>query len=174
MDIMAKESTVAPKERINIKYVPATGGQDAEVELPLKMLVLGDFTGKSEDSPISDRNTVSVDKNNFSAVLKETNLSLTTSVSDRLSEPKEGQESEIAIDLEFQSMSDFQPDSIASQVPQVKKLVDLREALVALKGPLGNVPAFREKLQELLGSEEARDRLLSELSLNNSPADMPK
>ena len=71
-------------------------------------------------------------------------------------------------------MSDFQPDSIASQVPQVKKLVDLREALVALKGPLGNVPAFREKLQELLGSEEARDRLLSELSLNNSPADMPK
>lgn len=35
--------SVAPKERINIKYVPATDGEQAEVELPHKMLVLGDF-----------------------------------------------------------------------------------------------------------------------------------
>ena len=167
---MAKEATVAPKERINIKYVPATGGQEAEVELPLKMMVVGDFTGKSDETPIADRKTVSIDKNNFGSVLKETNLSLKTSVPDRLSEQKEGMESDIALDLEFQSMSDFRPDSIAKQVPEVKKLIDLREALVALKGPLGNVPSFREKLQELLGSEEARDKLLSELSLaDNGP-----
>lgn len=38
-----KSGSVAPKERINIKYVPATGGEQAEVELPHKMLVLGDF-----------------------------------------------------------------------------------------------------------------------------------
>ncbi|MGE8315544.1 MAG: type VI secretion system contractile sheath small subunit, partial [Pseudomonas putida] len=31
--------SVAPKERINIKYVPATGDEQAEVELPHKMLV---------------------------------------------------------------------------------------------------------------------------------------
>lgn len=160
---MAKEATIAPKERINIKYVPATGGQEAEVELPLKMMILGDFTGREDETPIADRNTVSVDKNNFKSVLKETNLSLKSSVPDRLSE--QGDDAEIAIDLTFDSLQDFKPDSIAQQVPEVKKLIDLREALVALKGPLGNVPAFREKLQELLGSEEARDKLLSELSL---------
>ena len=42
---MAKEGSVAPKERINIKYVPATGDQQAEIELPLKLVVLGDFKG---------------------------------------------------------------------------------------------------------------------------------
>ncbi|MGB1239338.1 MAG: type VI secretion system contractile sheath small subunit [Pseudomonadales bacterium] len=162
---MAKEATVAPKERINIKYVPATGGQEAEVELPLKMMVLGDFTGESEETPIADRRTISIDKNNFSSVFKETELSLKTSVPDRLREQEDGEESDIAIDLKFENLSDFKPDSIAQQVPEVKKLIDLREALVALKGPLGNVPAFREKLQELLGSQEARDQLLSELSL---------
>lgn len=42
---MAKQGTVAPKERINIKYVPATGDQQADTELPLKLLVVGDFKG---------------------------------------------------------------------------------------------------------------------------------
>ena len=32
---MAKEGSVAPKERVNIVYKPATGGAQAEVELPL-------------------------------------------------------------------------------------------------------------------------------------------
>ena len=41
---MAKPTgSVAPKERINIRYVPATGDEQAEVELPHKMLVMGDF-----------------------------------------------------------------------------------------------------------------------------------
>ncbi len=33
------EGSVAPRERINISYVPKTDGQTAEVELPLNMLV---------------------------------------------------------------------------------------------------------------------------------------
>ncbi|HAS3969262.1 TPA: type VI secretion system contractile sheath small subunit, partial [Vibrio cholerae] len=56
-------------------------------------------------------------------------------------------------------------DAVASQVPELKKLIELREALVALKGPLGNIPAFRERLQSLLNSEESREKLLAELNL---------
>ena len=42
---------------------------------------------------------------------------------------------------------------------------DLREALVALKGPLGNVPTFRKQLQHLLNNEQARKQLAKELDL---------
>ena len=50
---MAKEhQSVAPKERVNITYKPATGDQKSEVELPLKMLFLGDYTGRTR---MSDR-----------------------------------------------------------------------------------------------------------------------
>ena len=42
---MAKDQTVAPQERVNITYKPATGDRQAEVELPLKMLFIGDYTG---------------------------------------------------------------------------------------------------------------------------------
>lgn len=159
---MAKEGSVAPKERINIKYVPAVGDQQAEIELPLKTLVVGDFKGHSEETPIEERKAVSIDKNNFEAVMRDSELALTTSVPNRLVDEED---QDLPVTLSFKSMSDFSPDSIAQQVPEMKKLIELREALVALKGPLGNIPAFRRQLQELLESNESREKLLAELQL---------
>lgn len=154
--------SVAPKERINIKYVPATGGQQAEIELPMTMMVIGNMKGRVEDTPIEERQTVSIDKNNFSSVMKESGLELNFSVQNRL---EEGSQDELPVKLQFASMADFAPDSIAGQVPELQKLLELREALVALKGPLGNIPAFRNRLQDLLSSDEAREQLLKELDL---------
>ncbi|MCA2015829.1 type VI secretion system contractile sheath small subunit [Vibrio tritonius] len=162
---MSKEGSVAPKERINIKYVPATGDAQAEVELPLKTLIVGDFKGHTEDTPLEERTTVSVDKNNFEAVMRESNLKLSTTVKNKLTDEEDA---ELPVEISFNSLADFAPDSVASQVPELKKLIELREALVALKGPLGNIPAFRERLQDLLNSEESREKLLSELNLVSS------
>ncbi|MBP1039332.1 type VI secretion system contractile sheath small subunit, partial [Serratia fonticola] len=62
-------------------------------------------------------------------------------------------------------MSDLSPDSIARQVPEIKKLLELREALVALKSPMGNLPAFRQQIQALLENEETREQLIQELGI---------
>ena len=62
-------------------------------------------------------------------------------------------------------MADFSPDNIAKQVPQLNKLLELREALIALKGPMGNIPAFRNKLQELIVDSNAREALEKELAI---------
>ncbi|MBD0785046.1 type VI secretion system contractile sheath small subunit [Vibrio sp. Y2-5] len=164
---MSKEGSVAPKERINIKYVPATGDAQAEVELPLKTLVVGDFKGHPEETLLEERSTVSVDKNNFESVMRESELSLSTSVRSKLSDDENV---DLPVELRFSSLADFSPDSIANQVPELNKLIELREALVALKGPLGNIPAFRDRLQELLHSQESRDKLLEELSLVSEEA----
>lgn len=159
-----KEGSVAPKERINIKYVPATEGQAAEVELPLNMLVVGDMKGRTEDSSIEERPMISIDKNSFSSVMGEMGIELNLNVSNKLSEKAD---EELNVNLEISSLNDFSPDSIVNAVPELKKLLELREALTAVKGPLGNVPAFRARLAELLENDESREQLLKELNLIN-------
>ena len=102
------------KERINIKYVPATGGQQGEVELPLTMMVVGNMKGRTEETPIEERQTVSIDKNNFSSVMKESALELNFSAPNRLAE---NNQDDLPISLRIQSLEDFTPDNIAKQVP---------------------------------------------------------
>ncbi len=159
---MAKEGSVAPKERVNIVYKPATGDAAEEVELPLKMLVMGDFTMQEDETPLEDRKVVNIDKDNFNEVLKAQNLELGLNVQNKLSDEPDAQ---MSVNLDFKSIKDFDPDAIIDKVPELKKLVDLREALTALKGPLGNVPAFRKKIQSMVQDEGARERLLKELGI---------
>jgi len=153
--------SVAPKERINIKYVPATGDEQAEVELPHKMLVLGDF-GLEDTRALEDRSVMRIDKHTFNNVLNDAGVSLAMSVPSALNTAPDA---ELAVNLQFKAINDFGPDSIARQVPELNTLLELREALVALKGPLGNVPTFRKQLQHLLNDEQARKRLAQELNL---------
>ncbi|WP_127089588.1 type VI secretion system contractile sheath small subunit [Aquabacter cavernae] len=154
--------SVAPKERVNIRYRPATGNAKEEVELPLKLLVVGDFTQKPDERPVEERSLVNVNKDNFDEVLKAQNLSLDLSVDDKLSEA--GQDEKVSVSLKFDRLKDFEPEAIVQQVPELKRLLELREALVALKGPLGNIPAFRKMIQSVIEDDAARQRFLSEVT----------
>jgi type VI secretion system protein ImpB len=160
---MAKESSVAPKERINIVYKPATGGAQEEIELPLVQLVLGDFTLRPDGRPLEERGEpINVDKDNFNKVMREQKLELNFTVPNRLSE-QEGDE--LPVGLRIENLKDFGPESVAAQMPELKKLTELRDALTALKGPLANIPGFRKQLQQLLQDDAARERLIKELGM---------
>ncbi|MDL2216602.1 type VI secretion system contractile sheath small subunit [Desulfovibrio sp. OttesenSCG-928-M14] len=159
---MAKEGSVAPKERVNIVYKPATGDAQAEVELPLKLTVLGDFTRRQDDRPLEDRPPVSVDKDNFNDVLKAQDVKLDIVVDNKLTEEEDAT---MAVSLSFASMKDFEPDAVAAQVPELAELLKLRESLKALKGPLSNIPDFRKKVQEVVKDDAAREQLLEALGL---------
>jgi len=165
---MPNDGSVAPKERVNIVYEPATGDAKESVELPLKQLVLGDFTLRESDTPLDERKPIQVDKDNFNDVLKAQGLTLTLSVPNRLAEGEADEALPVA--LKFENIRDFEPDSIVEQVPELRQLIELREALKALKGPLGNLPEFRKKLQALIQDEGARERLLSELGVQLADA----
>jgi len=158
---MAKEGSVAPQERVNITYQSSVGNAQQEVELPLKMLFVADFTGRPDPRPLEERKPINVDKDNFQQVLAEQNLSLSMQVPNRLADDG----SELPVSVRIKKLGDFGPDAIVEQVPELKKLMELRMALTALKGPLGNVPAFRRKIQALLSDTDARSKLLEELGL---------
>jgi type VI secretion system protein ImpB len=163
---MASEGSVAPKERVNIVYKPATGDAKQEVELPLKLLVLGDFTLKADNTPVEDRKPINVDKDSFNDVLKEQNLSVDLSVPNKLDKNAK-EDDRLKVQLKFQSIKDFEPDAIVEMVPELKQLIALRSALKALKGPLGNLPEFRKRIQDAVKDDGIRQRLLSELGIEN-------
>ncbi|WP_419811111.1 type VI secretion system contractile sheath small subunit [Bacterioplanoides sp.] len=159
---MASNGSVAPKERINISYKSNTGGASEDVELPLKLLVVDDFTGRESDDVIEDREPININKDNFNDVVKSHNLSMSFSVPNALSENKD---EEINVNLKMDSLKDFGPARVAEQVPELASLLELRRALQALKGPLGNVPAFRKTIQAILENDETREQIMNELGL---------
>lgn len=159
---MAKEGSVAPKERVNIVYRPATGDAKEEIELPLKVLVMGDFTLQKDARSVEDRQPVNIDKDNFNDVLGAHNVRLETVVDNKLSDEPDAQ---MSLNLDFKKMKDFEPDTIIQKVPELKKLMELRDALKALKGPLGNIPEFRKKIQDIVKNDEVKARLLKELGI---------
>lgn len=161
---MAKEDgSVAPEERVNIVYRPATDGAKEDVELPLKLLVTGDFTGAEDNRPIEKREPVNIDKDNFNDVLKASKVKSDFKVADKIS-GNDG--AELNVSLNFQSINDFGPEAVANQVPELKALLQMREALAALKSPLANIPEFKNKLQNLIKDENARKQVLKEMGID--------
>jgi type VI secretion system protein ImpB len=104
-----------------------------------------------------------VDKDNFDDVLKAQNVKVDITVPNKLSKGEE--EEEMGVSLNFESMKDFSPEAIVKNSPELNKLLELREALGTLKGPLSNIPAFRKKLQELVKDDAAREKLLKEIGM---------
>jgi len=160
---MSSDGSVAPKERVNIVYKSQVGDAQQEVELPLKLLMLGDYSGREEQTPLEDRKPVNIDKDNFNEVMANQRIGVSMCVPNRLTNE---QGAEMSVELKFSSLADFSPEGVVNQVAELRQLLELRAALTALKGPLGNVPAFRKKIQALVADPTSREKLMKELGLN--------
>lgn len=153
---MPKEQSVAPKERVNIRYKSAIGDAKEEIELPFRMLVLGDFSQQPDDRMLEDREPISINKDNFNKVLKEQNVKLAFSVPDTLTGKPDD---EMNVELNIAALDDFRPDRIAQQVPELRRILEVRNHLTALKGRLGNDRDFVRGLNQILNDPALAQRI---------------
>ncbi|ATZ10326.1 type VI secretion system contractile sheath small subunit [Erwinia amylovora] len=149
-----------PKARVNIQLSLHTGGAQKKVELPLKLMVVGDYSNGAEQRAVSEREPVSVDKNNFNSVLSEFSPSLDISVENTLA----GDGSEENVSLSFGEMKDFGPEQVARQIPQLKAMLAMRNLLRDLKANLLDNVTFRKELEKILLDPTLSAELRSELS----------
>ena len=70
---------------------------------------------------------------------------------------------DMAVSLNIKGIRDFEPDRVIKQVPQLSQLMVLRNALITLKGPLGNIPAFSQTLRKIVHDSSTRQRLVEQL-----------
>ncbi len=148
-----------PPSRVNIRYVKDTGGAREEIELPLKLLVVGDFTFSQDDTPLEDRKKVSVDKNNFGAVMKEEKLGLDLVVPDTI----KGGDEDLAVKLNFESLNDFTPTGVAQQIPQLDTMLKVRNLLKDLKARVISNREFRKSLEAILKDKDQLEKVMGEL-----------
>ena len=144
-----------PPSRVNIKYVKYIGDAQEKVELPLKLLVLGDFTfnkdGAEPLEPLEERKRIEITKTNFADVLKSQNLKLSINVPNKLTD-QDGDE--LKVDLNIESLKDFTPDEIVQNVDELKKMLELRNLLRDLKGLVITNRGFRQELNKLLADHK--------------------
>lgn len=126
--------------------------------MPLKLMVMANLKGKNE-TPLEEREILQINKINFDQVMRKLDITTSFSVKNTLGTGAE----ELDVKLNIASMKDFSPDSLAKQIPELNKLLQLREALMALKGPMGNIPDFRKAVLEALKNEKTKEKLLLEI-----------
>lgn len=148
-----------PPARINIKLDLHTGGAQKKVELPLKLLVTGDYSRGQVHRPLSEREKVNIDKNNFDSVLSDFNPKLDLAVKNTISNNND----DLHVKLDFKSMKDFHPETIARSVPELRALLAMRNLLRDLKSNLLDDAGFRRELEAILQDKELSDELRSQL-----------
>jgi len=115
------------KPRVHISYEVETEGAAVKKELPFVVGVMGDFSGDptSPLKPLKDRKYIQIDRDNFDSILSR----MTPGVNLKVKNTLAGDDSEMAVNLKFNSMADFSPEAIVQQVDPLKKLQETRDQL---------------------------------------------
>ena len=150
------------KPRVHITYKAWKGDAEVERELPFVVGVVGDFSGDPTKKlqPLEQRKFTQVSRDNFDDVLKNMTPGLDLKVENTL----EGDGSELAVQLKFEKMSDFDPAAVAEQVPALAKLMRTREKLKSLLARADRSPELEGLLEQVMQNDkDALEKLKGEL-----------
>jgi len=152
------------KPRVHISYEVETEGAAIERELPFVVGVMGDFAGDPTEplKPLAERKFVQIDRDNFNDVMARLAPGLNIKVDNTLA----GDDSQMAVNLKFRSMEDFEPARVAEQVPAIKALVDTRAKLRDLMSKVDRSDELEGLLDEVLQDKGKLDKLSAELGLD--------
>jgi type VI secretion system protein ImpB len=151
------------KPRVHITYEVETEGAAIVRELPFVMGVMGDFSG-DPTAPLqsmSERKFVQIDRDNFNDVMAGMNPGLKLRVDNKLSDAG----GEVAVDLKFNSIEDFEPARVAQQVPALRALLETRAKLRDLMSKVDRSAELEGLLEQVLKNDDELKSLSSQLGL---------
>lgn len=148
-----------PPARVNIQLSVDKGNAQKKTELPLKLLVVGDFTQRKDSTRIAEREKININKNNFDQVMESLNLQVKANVPNRL----KNDGSDLSVQLRMKDMKSFDPAEVVKQVPELSKLIAARNLIKDLGSNLLDNREFRKRMEAILKDQSAMDAILQEL-----------
>lgn len=149
-----------PKARVNITLDLETNGAKKKQELPLKLLVAGDFSNKQNRDSVVKRERININKNNFDSVMQTLSPKLHFNVPNKVNQATEG----LTVDLTIDSLQQFNPDAIIQAVPALKNLMAMRNLLQDLKANILDNGELRRELETIIKNAQELQLLQSELA----------
>jgi type VI secretion system protein ImpB len=154
-----------PTSRITLTYRTTINGQEEEVDLPFRMLVLADLSlGSSKDRKVDldERKLRSVKPGGLDDVMKDMGMSIEFQVPDRTTPNGEGT---LQVKLPIERMKSFHPDEFVQHVPKLKALLLMRKLLLEMQADIDNRKELWRTLSELYAHPEDIQKLLESDSL---------
>lgn len=151
------------KPRVHITYDVETEGAVVQKDLPFVVGVMGDFSGDPTEplKPMRDRSYINIDRDNFNDVMKRMTPGLNLRVENTIA----GDDSEMGVQLKFESIEDFEPANVARQIEPLRNLLDTRDKLKELLTKVDLSPEYEGVLQEILENEDKLKSVADELGL---------
>ena len=151
------------KPRVHITYEVETEGAMIERELPFIVGVLGDFSGDPTQPlrPLSERKFIQIDRDNFNDVMAR----MTPGARLRVDNTLAGDGSQMAVDLKFNSLDDFEPARVAEQIPALKALLETRNKLRDLMSKVDRSEELESLLEQVLKNDAELKSLSDQLGL---------
>ena len=154
------------KPRVHITYQVETEGAEVEKELPFVVGVLGDFSGNPTAplKPLKERKFIQIDRDNFNDVMARMTPGLNLKVENTL----KGDGSEMAVQLKFRAIEDFEPGRVVQQIEPLKKLLETRDKLRDLLTKVDRSEDLGNILERVLQNTEELKKLQADLQGNKS------
>lgn len=157
------------KPRVHITYDVEIGDAVVKKELPFVMGVMGDFSGNPTKKPdsLKQRKFVNIDRDNFDDVMAKVSPELNIKVANTL----QGGDKEMAVQLNFNSMDDFDPSRVVDQVPALKSLLDSRNKLRDLLTTMDQSEDLEALMEQVLSDSAKVAEAAGQMGVEGSSAD---
>lgn len=133
-------------------------GAEKTTELPFVLAVIAGLSGATKLGPLRDRQFIRVDRETFDSFLRSCKPSISIRVANKL----KGDDSQLPVQLTFESLQDFSPERVVEKVDVLNTLFVRRNHLRDLLSQIGCMPRFEDKLNEVLADPILRGRLVAE------------
>jgi type VI secretion system protein ImpB len=140
-----------------------TEGAVVQKELPFVVGVVGDFSGNPTEplKSLKDRKFVQIDRDNFNEVMAKMTPGLNLKVDNTL----KGDGSQMAVDLKFRSIEDFEPGKVVDQVEPLRKLLDTRNKLRDLMSKVDRSEDLESVLEQVLQNDADLKAMAEQLGI---------
>lgn len=146
--------------RVQIEYDVEVYGAQKKIELPFVTGVMADLSGHRTEPliPVAERKFLTFDQDNFDARMRAIKPRVAINVTNTLTDDDEM----LNVELEFESMDDFSPGAVASNVPALSRLLETRSRLAELISYMDGKASAEEVVRMLLEDPAFLQRNASE------------